>query len=64
MILRGVQFRLTGLPAWQSGQPGQVGNQAALTVEPVPGSRLVTLPLPFAHQCEDGKTCPTSLISG
>ncbi len=32
----------TGLPAWQSSQPGQVGNQAALTVEPVPGSRLVT----------------------
>jgi len=41
MILRGVQFRLTGLPAWRSGQPGQVGNQAALTVESVPGSRLV-----------------------
>ena len=38
MILRGVQFQLTGLPAWQSGQPGQVGNQAALTVESVPGS--------------------------
>jgi hypothetical protein len=35
----------TGLPAWQSSQPGQVGNQAALTVESVPGSRLVTLPL-------------------
>ena len=33
----------TGLPAWQSSQPGQVGNQAALTVESVPGSRLVTL---------------------
>ena len=46
MILRGVQFRLTGLPAWRSGQPGQVGNQAALTVEPVLGSRSVTyLPL-------------------
>ena len=43
MILRGVQLRLTGLPAWQSGQPGQVGNQAALTVESVPGSRLVNL---------------------
>jgi hypothetical protein len=34
---------VTGLPAWQSSQPGQVGNQAALTVESVPGSRLVTL---------------------
>ena len=36
-------MRATGLPAWQSSQPGQVGNQAALTVESVPGSRLVTL---------------------
>lgn len=33
---------MTGLPTWGSGQPGQVGNQAALTVEPVLGSRLVT----------------------
>ena len=41
-ILRGVQFASTGLPTWGSGQPGQVGNQAALTVEPVLGSRLVT----------------------
>ncbi len=32
---------MTGLPTWGSGQPGQVGNQAALTVEPVLGSRLV-----------------------
>ncbi len=46
-----LQSPATGLPAWGSGQPGQVGNQAALTVEPVPGVRLVTLslfpPLPF-----------------
>jgi hypothetical protein len=34
---------VTGLPTWGSGQPGQVGNQAALTVEPVLGSRLVNL---------------------
>ena len=32
---------MTGLPTWGSGQPGQVGNQAALTVEPVLGLRLV-----------------------
>ena len=30
------------LHSWTGGQPGQVGNQAALTVEPVLGSRLVT----------------------
>ena len=36
-----VQCAVTGLPAWQSSQPGQVGNQAALTVESVPGVRLV-----------------------
>ena len=35
-----LQSKLAGLPAWQSGQPGQVGNQAALTVESVPGVRL------------------------
>ena len=40
----------TGLPAWQSSQPGQVGNQAALTVESVPGSRLVTLLLASCWQ--------------
>ena len=37
-----LQSVVTGLPTWGSGQPGQVGNQAALTVEPVLGSRLVT----------------------
>ena len=36
-----VQCRLTGLLAWGSGQPGQVGNQAALTVDTVPRVRLV-----------------------
>ena len=46
---------MTGLPAWGSGQPGQVGNQAALTVDSVPGVRLVNLfqysvgHLPRAH---------------
>jgi len=25
-----LQYAPTGLPAWWSGQPGQVGNQAAL----------------------------------
>ena len=43
-----VQSCLTGLPTWGSGQPGQVGNQAALTVDPVLGSRLVN-PLFFAQ---------------
>jgi hypothetical protein len=38
-----LQSAVTGLPTWGSGQPGQVGNQAALTVEPVLGSRLVNL---------------------
>src|SRR5574343_1562137 len=38
-----LQSTPTGLPAWGSGQPGQAGNRAALTAEPVPGSRLVTL---------------------
>ena len=36
-------LKLTGLPAWQSSQPGQVGNQAALTVASVPGSGSSTL---------------------
>ena len=36
-----LQCAVTGLPAWRGSQPGQVGNQAALTAEPVPGSRLV-----------------------
>jgi hypothetical protein len=43
VIARGLQYGLTGLPAWGSGQPGQVGNQAALTVDSVPGVRLVNL---------------------
>ena len=41
-----LQYWLTGLPTWGSGQPGQVGNQAALTVEPVPGSGSSTSLLP------------------
>jgi hypothetical protein len=40
---------VTGLLTWGSGQPGQVGNQAALTVEPVLGSRLVNLILQNHH---------------
>ena len=43
-----LQSGVTGLPTWGSGQPGQVGNQAALTVDPVLGSRLVN-PLFFAQ---------------
>ena len=63
MILRGVQFRLTGLPAWRSGQPGQVGDQAALTVESVPGSRLVnfkTRSVIEDHQFPSSNTPSTS----
>ena len=33
---------MTGLPAWKHGQPGQVGNEAALTVVTSAGVRLVT----------------------
>ena len=40
---------MTGLLAWGSGQPGQVGNQAALTVDPVPRVRLVTFNI---EQCQ------------
>jgi hypothetical protein len=32
----------TGLPAWKYAQPGQVGNQAALSVATSAGVRLVT----------------------
>lgn len=27
-----LQYVMTGLPAWEHGQPGQVGNEAALTI--------------------------------
>ena len=41
---RGVAYNrsVTGLPAWKHGQPGQVGNEAALTVVTSAGVRLVT----------------------
>ncbi len=50
-----VQSCVTGLPTWGSGQPGQVGNQAALTVDPVLGSRLVN-PLFFTQPSRSN--CP------
>jgi len=34
---------VTGLLAWERGQPGQVGNEAALTVATSAEVRLVTL---------------------
>ena len=37
----------TGLLAWEHGQSGQVGNQAALTGEPSAGVRLVTHSAPI-----------------
>jgi hypothetical protein len=37
-----LQSSVTGLPAWKHGQPGQVGNEAALTVVTSAGVRLVT----------------------
>ena len=37
---------MTGLLAWKHGQPGQVGNEAALTVVTSAGVRLVTLNAP------------------
>lgn len=37
-----LQLTGTGLLAWEHGQPGQVGNQAALTGELSAGVRLVT----------------------
>jgi hypothetical protein len=43
-----LQLRLTGPLAWRSGQPGQMGNQAALTVESVPGSGSSTI---FLGKC-------------
>jgi putative cardiolipin synthase len=39
----GLQSSSTGLPAWKRGQPGQVGNEAALTFATSAGVRLVTL---------------------
>ena len=50
-----LQSCVTGLPTWGSGQPGQVGNQAALTVDPVLGSRLVN-PLFFTQPSRSN--CP------
>ena len=50
--------RATGLPAWKRGQPGQVGNEAALTVVTSAGVRLVTLsarPLPSARRRRLGR---------
>jgi predicted dienelactone hydrolase len=39
-----LQSRSTGLPAWERAQPGQVGNQAALSVATSAGVGLVTPP--------------------
>ena len=42
--MRPVQWIATGLLAWKRGQPGQVGNEAALTVATSAEVRLVTFP--------------------
>ncbi len=46
-----LQCLLTGLLAWKRGQPGQVGNEAALTVVTSAGVRLVNpnSPTPNSH---------------
>jgi hypothetical protein len=41
---------VTGLLAWKHGQPGQVGNEAALTVVTSAGVRLVTFARPLARE--------------
>jgi len=45
---------VTGLPAWERGQTGQVGNEAALTVATSAGVRLVTI-FPQARRNDRGK---------
>ena len=40
-----LQSSVTGLLAWKHGQPGQVGNEAALTVVTSAEIRLVTSPV-------------------
>jgi len=42
---RHLQWSVTGLLAWKHGQPGQVGNEAALTVVTSAEIRLVTYAL-------------------
>ena len=39
----GLQSPVTGLLAWEHGQPGQVGNEAALTAATSAEIRLVNL---------------------
>ena len=46
--LQALESSATGLPAWERGQTGQVGNEAALTVATSAGVRLVT----FHHRHE------------
>ena len=54
---------MTGLPAWKHGQPGQVGNEAALTVVTSAGVRLVTYSCPFEDRPRGGLFVGASCVT-